>query len=105
MPGVLKLDKPLKEISPLSITDAEGNFREAWSPERCHTSMTCIGMYEASGSLYWCDGLLSLSGWDDDPVLLEKPSMYDVLQAEEILMPQSTLVTPSLHSRETTVEG
>ena len=88
----LKPGQKLKELGPLSIeknSAVQTNFRESWNPSSCQVSMERREMYEAGGSLFWLDGLLTLAGWQDEPVLVEAPSMWDVLEAEEILVPPS----------------
>ncbi|CAE7521076.1 unnamed protein product [Symbiodinium necroappetens] len=81
----------LKELAPLSIEKnkaVQTNFRESWNPSSCQVSMERRDMYEAGGSVFWLDGLLTLAGWKDEPVLVEQPSMWEVLEAEEILIPE-----------------
>ncbi|CAE7639042.1 unnamed protein product [Symbiodinium necroappetens] len=84
-------ESKLKDLAPLSIEKnkaVQTNFRESWSPTSCQVSMERRDMYEAGGSLFWLDGLVTLAGWKDEPVLVEPPSMWEVLEAEEVLVPE-----------------
>lgn len=82
----------LKEIAPLTVPTVseqlKGNFREQWRPENCHRSVESAGMYEAGGSLFWLEPIVSLGGWSSDEAMLEEPSWWDVFEAHSVMCPE-----------------
>ena len=87
----LKEEERLRDLSPLSIhrETSDGGFREAWHLDNYRDSVKSRGMYEAGGSLYWLDAIVSMGGWSRDVVLAEEPSWEEVLEAERVLMPET----------------
>ena len=81
----------LKDMEPLTIPtlaeEKKGSFREPWRTDNCSVSVRNSNMYEAGGSLYWLDPIVSMGGWADDAPMLEEPSWYDVCEAESVLVP------------------
>ncbi len=94
MKNFLKLPEGqrLQDLQPLliptNVGEKKGSFREPWNTENCAVSIRNSNMYEAGGSLYWLDAVVSMGGWTDDSVMLEEPSWNDICEAESVLVPE-----------------
>ena len=94
LPGLLKLktNQQLKELCPLTIPtkgeQMQGNFREQWRVENCQRSVSTSNMYEAGGSLYWLEPIVSLGGWHDDAPMVEEASWFDIWEAASVAIPE-----------------
>ncbi|CAK9059821.1 Uncharacterized protein SCF082_LOCUS31619, partial [Durusdinium trenchii] len=80
---------PLRELAPLTVPSNRSgggklsNFKETWNSENCRYAIKNSEQYEAGGSLYW----LQLGFCSDGVLLLEEPSVEEVLLAMDALMP------------------
>ncbi|CAE7754589.1 CRK3 [Symbiodinium sp. CCMP2592] len=91
----------LKDIAPLTIPTLseklQGNFREQWRPENCQRSIQSSSMYEAGGSLFWLEPIVSLGGWTSGEAMLEEPSWWDVYHAISVTCPEDISVKERLY--------